>query len=102
MKSAKKKPLESDEHGPLKHAPRPKYDSLSWSELYYMRQEHWSGMLHFGYQCRQCSHSYAGHMRGWCEECHGICTGCDQLHDVCKPITNDLRAAFDKYAKRRK
>lgn len=101
MKSAKLKPIESDEPGPWKHAPRPKVETVSWMDVYRLAHDSWLWPSGYSHQCRDCSHEIYHHWRGLCEACKHECGGTDALHDELMPLMADARRIYDKHAKMR-
>lgn len=101
MKSAKKKPIESDEPGIQKHAPRPKFETFSRWEMYGIARAWWNTPSDHSWLCRPCSHSIGGHYRGWCGECRHECDGADALHDALIPLLSDMQKFYEKHAKLR-
>lgn len=104
MKSAKKKPMESDEPGPLKHAPRPKFALLRPYEIWQMAHDWWGNVSAppYMYSCRPCGHNITNHVRGWCMDCSHECGGVDALHSALMESMPAIQRALDKHANRRK
>lgn len=97
-----KAPAVSDEPGPLKHAPRPKFETLPWHDRYKMRRHHWGrGTMPWGYLCRDCAHLVEDHCRSYCESCKHECEGTEKLHALLMPLWSDMRAAYASLAMER-